>query len=105
MSDSWQELNPRQRAYLQALYDIDQAEEADRRRAAADGSFSRTPASEWRFLMYGPVAPPSRLYSILRDAGLVDPGTGSTRPATPANRATICSMAQGASTGIKRCAA
>ena len=35
MTDSWHELNPRQRAYLQALYDVDQAEEADRRRAAA----------------------------------------------------------------------
>ena len=32
MTDSWQELNPRQRTYLQALYDVDQAEEDDRRR-------------------------------------------------------------------------
>src|SRR5918911_3531564 len=78
MSDIWQELNPRQSAYLQALYDVDKAEEADRRRAAAGGSFSRTPASEWRWMMYGPVAPPSPLYQVLRDAGLVDPGTGST---------------------------
>ena len=28
MSDIWQELNPRQRAYVQALYDVDQAAEA-----------------------------------------------------------------------------
>src|SRR5919202_3146321 len=78
MSDIWQELNPRQRAYLQALYGVDQAEEADRRRAAANGAFSRTPASEWRWMMYGPVAPPSPLYQALRDASLVDPGTGAT---------------------------
>jgi hypothetical protein len=26
MHDVWQELNARQRAYLQALYDVDQAE-------------------------------------------------------------------------------
>jgi hypothetical protein len=35
MSDIWQDLNPRQRTYLQALYDVDQAEEADRPRRAA----------------------------------------------------------------------
>ena len=28
MSDTWHELNPRQRAYLQALHNVDQAEEA-----------------------------------------------------------------------------
>ena len=90
MHDVWQELNARQRAYLQALYDVDQAEEADRRRAAADGYFSRTPASEWRWMMYGPVAPPSPLYQALRDAGLVDPGTGSTWQALEARGLCQC---------------
>ena len=46
--------------------------------AAAEGYLSRTPANEWRWMMYGPVAPPSPLYQALRDAGLVDPGTGAT---------------------------
>ena len=90
MSAGWQELNARQRAYLQALYDADQAEEADRRRAAADGYFSRTPASEWRWMMFGPVAPPSPLYQALRDAGLVDPGTGSTWAALEARGLCQC---------------
>ncbi len=78
MTDLWATLNDRQRAYLQALYACDQAEEASRRQLAARGHWSRTPASEWRYIMYGPVAPPSTLYTALRAAGLVDPGTGST---------------------------
>lgn len=77
-STSWQQLNARQRTYLQALYTCDQATEADRRRAAANGFWDRTLASEWRRQMYGPVAPPSTLYTLLRQAKLVDPGTGST---------------------------
>lgn len=72
------ELNDRQRAYLRALYDCDQAKEAERRMSASRGFYDRTPASEWRFVMYGPVAPPSALYTALRSAGLVDSGTGST---------------------------
>ncbi len=78
MSDVWAELNDRQRAYLCALYDCDQATEAMRRERAARGAYDRTPASEWRWQMYGPVAPPSALYTALRSAGLVDPGTGAT---------------------------
>ena len=75
--ETWQELNDRQRAYLRALYDVDQAEEAARRQPAADGFWSRTSASEWRWQMYGPTAPPSPLYQAQRSAGVVDPGTGS----------------------------
>ncbi len=78
MSDVWAELNDRQRAYLRALYDCDQATEATRRERAARGHWDRTPASEWRWQMYGPVAPPSALYTALRSANLVDPGTGTT---------------------------
>jgi hypothetical protein len=79
MSDAWAELNHRQRAYLRALYDCDQAKEAERRQRAARGDwFDRTPASEWRWVTYGPVAPPSALYTALRSANLVDPGTGAT---------------------------
>ena len=72
------ELNERQRAYLHTLYECDQAKETDRRERASRGFYDRTPASEWRWVMYGPVAPPSALYSTLHAAGLVDPGTGST---------------------------
>jgi len=78
MSDVWAELNERQRAYLRALYDCDQATETERRERAARGHWDRTPASEWRWQMYGPVAPPSQLYTALHSAGLVDPGTGAT---------------------------
>ena len=77
-SQEWEKLNERQRAYLRALYECDQATEADRRAAAARGFYDRRPASEWRWQMYGPVAPPSQLYEQLRLAGLVDAGTGST---------------------------
>jgi hypothetical protein len=74
----WDDLNERQRTYLQALYECDQASEAERRDLAARGFYDRTPASKWRWQMYGPTEPPSPLYQILRQAGLVDPGTGST---------------------------
>lgn len=67
MSDSWATLNDRQCAYLCAPYDCDQAKEAERRQRAARGDwFARTPASEWRWQMYGPVAPPSALYTAQR---------------------------------------
>jgi len=78
LSAMWAELNERQRAYLRALYDCDQAEERARRQMAARGHWSRAQASEWRWVMYEPVSLPSALYSALRTAGLVDPGTGST---------------------------
>lgn len=78
MSDQWATLNERQRAYLRALYDCDQAKESELRQRAARGFYDRTPASEWRWQMYGPVAPPSALYTALRSANLVDPGTGAT---------------------------
>lgn len=73
-----EELNERQRAYLLALFDGDQAAEAHRRQLAARRIFDDTPAAEWRKVMYGPVAPPSALYSTLHRAGMVDSGTGST---------------------------
>jgi hypothetical protein len=72
----WAELNERQRAYLRALYECDQATEAGRRARAARGFYDRTPAHEWRWQMYGPAD--SALYTRLHAAGLVDPGTGAT---------------------------
>lgn len=76
MSDVWAELNERQRTYLGTLYECDQATEEGRRQRAARGHWDRTPASKWRWQMYGPAD--SALYERLRAAGLVDPGTGST---------------------------
>lgn len=70
------ELNDRQRIYLAALYDCDQAKEQERRLWAARGFYDRVAASEWRWVMYGPVAPPSALYSALD--GHIDQGTGAT---------------------------
>jgi hypothetical protein len=78
MTDLWATFNDRQRTYLQALYECDQTEEASRRQLAARGHWSSVKASEWRWQMYGPVAPPSALYTALRSADLVDPGTGAT---------------------------
>lgn len=90
MSDVWIELNERQRAYLRALYECDQATEAARRERAARVFYDRTPASVWRWQMYGPVAPPSQLYTVLRSAGLVDPGTGATWQALEARKLVQC---------------
>jgi hypothetical protein len=74
----WGDLNPRQQAYLEIAYDVDQAAEALRRSEAAAGQWSKTPAAVWRWLMYGPTSPESTLYDRLRGRGLVDPGTGAT---------------------------
>ena len=90
MPNEWDTLNERQRTYLRALYDADQAEETARRQAAARGHWSRTPASEWRWQMYGPTSPPSPLYTALRSAGLVDPGTGATWQALEARGLCQC---------------
>ncbi len=90
MSAEWESLNERQRAYLRALYDCDQAEESARRAAAARGHWSRTPAREWRWQMYGPVAPPSALYEQLRQAKLIDPGTGATWQALEDRGLVLC---------------
>jgi hypothetical protein len=78
MSDPWASLNDRQRAYLRALYDGDHDTEALRRDRGARGDWDRTPASEWRWQLYGPTEPPSQLYRTLQAAKLVDQGTGAT---------------------------
>jgi len=78
MTVMWADLNERQQAYLQALFACDQAEEQARRRSAARGYWDQTPASVWRWQMYGPVSPSSMLYRRLESAKLIDPGTGAT---------------------------
>lgn len=74
----WNELNPRQQKYLALIYRVDQASEKDAKQGWFRGE-ERRPASEWRWLFYGELNfTESRLKSLLRAAGYVDPGTGST---------------------------
>ena len=100
MDALWQTLNERQRTYLRALYACDQTTEAERRQRAARGVYDRTPANEWRWQLYGPVAPPSDVYRMLQSARLIDPGTGSTRQALEARglvSAAMCRIRLGCS--------
>jgi hypothetical protein len=77
-SKLWEELNKRQQTYLQAVYEEDQAaEDFYKHKWNVYKQGYPPPASEWRWILYGPVEPPSKLYSKLRAADLVDPGTGS----------------------------
>lgn len=75
----WAELNERQHFYLQAVYELDQQNEDYYKRQW--NVYTRgypPPASQWRWLLYGPTDPPSPLYTKIQKAGFVDPGTGST---------------------------
>lgn len=76
----WEELNDRQRTYLQFVYQLDQeAEDYYRHKWNVSSKGYPPPASEWRWLLYGPTPDyPPPLYQKLHSAGLVDPGTGST---------------------------
>jgi hypothetical protein len=40
--------------------------------------------------IYGPVAPPSALYTALRSAKLIDPGTGATWQALETSKLVLC---------------
>ncbi len=72
----WSELNTRQQAYLKAVYDIDQALEANVRLAGAHGYWNSTPASVWRWMPYNTSG--SGLLRRIQEAGYQDQGTGST---------------------------
>lgn len=89
----WNALNARQRAYLQAIYEIDQQQEAYERGSYARGERSR-PAAEWRQIEYGflPGFPPvpSQLYEAIERLGLRDEGTGSTFNALEARKLITC---------------
>jgi hypothetical protein len=76
-------LNDRQRAYLQAIFDTDQAIEADMRAVPFSPFHDRPKAAEWRWLEYSePVPeiawPGSRLWEALKKSAPIDQGTGST---------------------------
>jgi hypothetical protein len=76
---AWDQLNERQQAYLLAMYDADQATEADiasRRRRMQE----TPPASQWRWLLYavkGGLADDTRIQATVRRQGKLDPGAGS----------------------------
>lgn len=79
---AWAGLNGRQQEYLQAIFDEDQAAEADIK--ARQARWERVPpAAEWRLVTFSIALPASLIgYSTvverLRRAGHHDPGAGST---------------------------
>lgn len=89
----WNGLNKRQQAYLEAIYEIDQAQEANERGRYVRGEWSR-PAAEWRQIEYGwlPGMPPipSPLYEAVERLGMRDEGTGSTFKAVEARKLIKC---------------
>ncbi len=78
--DTWTALNDRQRSYLRLIYRVDQQGEQEEKQQAFRGQ--RRPAEQWRWLLYGDLnferTISSELKQVLKEEGLVDPGTGST---------------------------
>jgi hypothetical protein len=77
------ELNDRQRAYLLAIFETDQAVEAEMHELPYRPFQPRPKASEWRWLECSePVPligkPASKLYAAIKKASKIDQGTGST---------------------------
>jgi len=89
----WQALNDRQRAYLLAIFRLDQQQEEHERGSWNRGQ-RRRPAAEWRLLDYGllPYLPPvpTALYSAIEALGERDAGTGSTFQALESRRLIRC---------------
>ncbi|MEV4375074.1 hypothetical protein AB0J71_49075 [Nonomuraea sp. NPDC049637] len=80
-AEVWAELNDRQRAYMRAIYHKDQEAEQFWKGARARGK-TAPPASQWRWLDYGPVGGGSAEHGAVQRAlegrGIRDAGTGST---------------------------
>ena len=75
---SWANLNKRQQEYMQAIFEVDQEQEAYERGAWTRGNRPR-PAREWRWIEYGVFdGVPTDLYSKLYLRKLINEGTGST---------------------------
>jgi hypothetical protein len=77
------DLNDRQRAYLLAIFETDQAVEADMRSIPYRPFQSRPKASEWRWLEYSEAVPEigkpaARLYEAIKKTAPIDQGTGAT---------------------------
>ena len=74
----WKELNRRQQIYLRLIFEIDQHREALKRGEDGRRSGSRS-ASQWRWIEYGEIFGNSTTLRMrIKEAGEVDPGTGST---------------------------
>jgi len=87
---SWGDLNERQQEYLQAVYEVDQEQEADEHSIWTRGGRPR-PAREWRWIEYGVFdGVPTDLYSKLHLRHLIDEGTGSTFNALEARNLITC---------------
>ena len=76
------DLNERQRAYLVAIFETDQATEADMRSIPFSPFHDRPKASEWRWMEYSepiPIInkPASRLYSATKKASKTASKIGS----------------------------
>jgi hypothetical protein len=84
----WADLNKRQQVYLQAIYEIDQAREANVRSAGARGRWNSTPASVWRWIPYNTSG--SALLRRIQEAGYQDQGTGSTFEALERRGLVLC---------------
>ncbi|NGO66809.1 hypothetical protein [Streptomyces boncukensis] len=73
---AWDELNARQRTYMEVLYAEDQGLEEEQRRLGAQGRFTKNPAHVWRrIFLSGQYAPTPR---ALRARGVWESGAGST---------------------------
>jgi hypothetical protein len=70
-------LNKRQRAFLLAIYETDQAEESHIRELGAR-RLQTPPAEEWRWLICADLDKGAPLHKKLRRLNLIDEGTGST---------------------------
>ena len=89
----WADLNKRQQVYLQAVYEVDQAQEAAIKGAGARGRWNSTPASEWRWLPYN--ASGAALLHRIQGAGYRDEGTGSTFAALERRGLVLCKYEPG----------
>ncbi len=87
---SWGDLNKRQQEYLQAIFEVDQEQEANEHSIWTRGGRPR-PAREWRWIEYGVFdGVPTDLYSKLYLRKLIDEGTGSTFNALEARNLITC---------------
>lgn len=78
MSDLWDELNERQQTYMRLIFEQDQAQEQAEKQRSARTRISR-PADEWRWILYAnTMYGHTPLKQAIKDAKMVDPGTGST---------------------------
>ncbi|WP_030209491.1 helix-turn-helix domain-containing protein [Streptomyces bikiniensis] len=78
---TWRELNERQRSYLACIFHQDQEAEEEQRQSRYAGE-AQPPAAAWRRLTLALSAPAdlvgfTRIQERLREAGIHDPGTGS----------------------------